>query len=97
MIGKGFSTEEVEAAKKSWLQLQQVSRGQEANLVSILTAKRLWNRTMAFDSELEKKVAALTPEQLQAAVRKHIDHLRSASSAPAISRKPTSAGRRILA
>jgi zinc protease len=73
MIEKGFTADEVEAAKKSWLQLQQVNRGQETNLVSLLTARRLWNRTMAFDSELEKKVAALTPEQLQAAVRKHID------------------------
>jgi zinc protease len=73
IIEKGFTSEEVEAAKKSWLQLQQVSRGQESNLVSLLNARRLWNRTMAFDSELEKKIAALTPEQLQAAVRKHID------------------------
>jgi len=73
IIEKGFTAEEVEAAKKSWLQLQQVSRGQETSLVSLLTARRFWNRTMAFDSELEKKIAALTPEQLQAAVRKHID------------------------
>jgi zinc protease len=73
IIEKGFTAEEVEAAKKSWQQLQQVERAQEANLVSILTARRLWDRTLAFDSELEKKIMALTPEQLQAAVRKHID------------------------
>jgi zinc protease len=73
MLEKGFSSEEVEAAKKSWLQLQQVNRAQEAYLVNILTSRRFWNRTMAFDSELEKKIMTLTPEQLQAAVRKHID------------------------
>jgi zinc protease len=73
IIEKGFTPEEVEAAKKSWLQLQQMSRGQESSLVALLNARRLWNRTMAFDSELEKKIAALTPEQMQAAVRKHID------------------------
>jgi zinc protease len=73
ILEKGFTAEEVEAAKKSWLQLQQVSRGQESSLVSLLTARRLWDRTMAYDSELEKKIAALTPEQLQAAVRKYID------------------------
>jgi zinc protease len=73
LLEKGFTSEEVEAAKKSWLQLQQVSRAQEDNLVSILNSRRLWNRTMDFDSELEKKIAALTPEQLQAAVRRHID------------------------
>jgi zinc protease len=73
ILEKGFTAEEVDAAKKSWLQLQQVSRGQESSLVSLLTDRRLWDRTMAFDSELEKKIEALTPEQLQAAVRKHID------------------------
>ena len=73
IMEKGFTPEEVEAAKKSWLQLQQVNRAQEANLVSNLSSKRFWNRTMAFDSELEKKIMALMPEQLQAAVRKYID------------------------
>jgi zinc protease len=73
MLEKGFTSDEVEAAKKSLLQLQKVSRAQEGNLVSLLTARRLWSRTMAFDSELEKKIMALTPEQLQAAVRRHID------------------------
>ena len=73
ILEKGFTAEEVEAAKKSWVQLQQVSRAQEANLVSILTMRRFFDRTLSFDSELEKKVMALTPEQLQAAVRKHID------------------------
>ena len=73
IMDKGFTLEEVEAAKKSWLQLQQVSRAQEGNLVSNLSSKRFWNRTMAFDSELEKKIMTLTPEQLQAAVRKYID------------------------
>ena len=73
ILEKGFTSEEVEAAKKGWQQLQQVNRAQESNLVSILSARLLWNRTLAFDAELEKKVMALTPEQLQAAVRKHID------------------------
>jgi zinc protease len=73
VLEKGFSPEEVEAAKKSWLQLQQVNRAQESNLVSLLLTRRYWNRTLAFDAELEKAIMALTPEQLQAAVRKHID------------------------
>ncbi len=73
MLEKGFTAEEVEAAKKSWLQLQQVTRAQESNLVALLNARRLWDRTMAFDLDLEKKIAALTPEQLQSAVRRHLD------------------------
>ena len=31
------------------------------------------NRTLAWDAELEKKIEALTPEQIVAAMRKHID------------------------
>jgi len=73
ILENGFTAEEVEAAKKSWLQLQQVNRAQEGNLVSLLNARRFWDRTLAFDAELEKNVQELTPEQLQAAVRKHID------------------------
>ncbi len=73
ILENGFTEEEVEAAKKSLLQLRQVNRAQEANLVSILNQRRFWDRTMAFDSELEKKIEALTPGQLQAAVKKHID------------------------
>jgi zinc protease len=73
VLEEGFSSEEVEAAKKSWLQLQKVNRAQESNLAALLLARRFWNRTMKFDTELENKIMALTPEQLQVAVRKHID------------------------
>jgi len=73
ILEKGFKAEEVEAAKKSWLQSQQVSRAQDRELVNRINNQRFWNRTMAFDSELEKKVMSLTPEQLQAAMRKYID------------------------
>jgi zinc protease len=73
ILEKGFTAEEVEAAKKSWQQMQQMSRAQDANLVSLLTSRRFWNRTLTFDAELENKIMALTPEQLKEAVRRHID------------------------
>ena len=73
MLNDGFAAEELAAAKKSLLQAQQVSRAQDANLASLLTNRRFWDRTLAFDIELEKQIQALTPEQIQAAVKKHID------------------------
>jgi zinc protease len=73
ILEQGFTAEEVQAAKESWIQLQKVNRAQESNLASLLLTRRYWNRTMEFDAELEKQVMALTPEQMQAAVRKHID------------------------
>jgi zinc protease len=73
VLEKGFTAEEIEAAKQSWLQLQMVNRAQDASLADTLTSRRFWGRTMAFDAELEKKVLSLTPGQLQAAFRKYID------------------------
>ena len=73
VLEKGFTVEETEAAKQSWLQLQMVNRAQDASLADTLTSRRFWSRTMAFDGELEKKVLSLTPGQLQAAFRKYID------------------------
>jgi len=73
VLEEGFTSEEVEAAKKSWIQLQKVNRSNEGNLASLLLSRRYWNRTMEFDSELENKIMALTPEQLLNALRRHID------------------------
>jgi zinc protease len=73
VLEKGFAAEEIEAAKQSWLQLQKVNRAQDASLANALTSRRFWGRTMAFDAELERRVLSLTPGQLQAAFRKHID------------------------
>ncbi len=73
ILEKGFKAEEVENAKKSWLQAQQVSRAQDRELAMRLGGGRFWNRTMAFDSDLQKKVMSLTPDQLQAALRKYVD------------------------
>jgi zinc protease len=69
----GFAAEEVAVAKSGWLQAQQVSRSQDGELAGLL-ARHLFNgRTLAWNAELEKKVSALTPEQVAAAVRKWID------------------------
>lgn len=69
----GFTAEEVAAAKSGYLQSQQLNRAQDAGLVRKLAQYRLLNRTLAWDSELEKKIAALTPDEIAAAMRRHID------------------------
>lgn len=73
ILENGFTAEEVEAAKKSWLQGRQVSRAEDPALTNRLTNLRRWDRTMSFDADLEKKIMALTPADLQAALRKHLD------------------------
>ncbi|HEY8459448.1 MAG TPA: pitrilysin family protein [Blastocatellia bacterium] len=69
----GFTAEEVEKAKSGWLDSRKVSRGQDNELVGALANGLYLNRTLAWDAEMEKKIQALTPEQILAAMRKHID------------------------
>jgi zinc protease len=72
-LSEGFTAEEVEAAKAGYLQSQQVNRAQDSVLARVLAARLYTNRTLQWDAEFEKKIAALTPEQITAALRRHID------------------------
>jgi len=68
----GFTAEEVEAAKKGYIQSRQVSRAQDGELVGRLGNYLFINRTLAFDAALDKQLQALTPEQVNASMRKYI-------------------------
>jgi zinc protease len=72
----GFTADEVEKAKSGWLKSRQVERAQDNELVGVLSASLFYNRTMAWAAEMDKKIQALTPEQILAAMRKHIDPAR---------------------
>ncbi len=69
----GFTADEIKAAKTGWLQSRQVSRAQDNELAARLRGYAYIGRTLAWDAEFEKKVEALTPEQITAALRRHID------------------------
>jgi zinc protease len=69
----GFSADEVTAAKKSWLEEQMVGRSQDQQLLTLLMQRERFDRTMKWDESLEQQVAALTPDQVSAAFRRHID------------------------
>ena len=73
MLKDGFTAEEIAAAKKGWLQSRQVSRAQDGELAGRLNNYNFLNRTLAWDADLEKKVEALTAEQITAALRRHIN------------------------
>ncbi len=73
MRTEGFTADEIKAAKSGFLQSRQVSRAQDAGLAGTLNNYLFLNRTMAFDADLDKKIEALTPEQINAAVKKYID------------------------
>ena len=69
----GFTADEVEKAKKIWLDQRTVGRTEEASIASLLASREFWGRTMEWDAKLEAAVAALTPQQVNAAFRKHMD------------------------
>jgi len=73
MLKDGFTAEEVAAAKSGYLQSRQVSRAQDNELAGRLNNYLFLGRTLQFDAELDAKLKALTPEQIIAAMRRHID------------------------
>jgi zinc protease len=73
VLKDGFEAKELDEARSGWLQSQQVSRAQDAALARMLAADLYIGRTLAFDADLEKKVKALTKDQINAAMKKYID------------------------
>ena len=69
----GFTDSEIAEAKKGWLQGQSVSRSQENELANMLAADAHESRTAAFQGDLEKKVSALSAQQVGDAMRRHLD------------------------
>jgi zinc protease len=73
VLKEGFTAEEIAGAKSGYLQSQQVNRAQDSGVVRRLASYRYLNRTYAWDADFEKKISALTAEQVTAAMRKYLD------------------------
>jgi len=69
----GFTAKEVSDAKKAYLDAQMVGRSQDGALLNLLAQHEQFGRTMQWNSQLEQKIQALTPAEINAAFRKHID------------------------
>jgi len=69
----GFTAAELEAAKKAWLQERVLGRSQDGSLAGLLASNERWGRTMQFAEELDRKVGALTPDQVSAALKRAVD------------------------
>ena len=72
VLKDGFTAEEIAKAKAGYLQQNQVSRAQDAELAGKLGSYRYLNRTLQFDAEVEKRLSALTPAQITAALRAYL-------------------------
>lgn len=69
----GFTQQELDDARRGWLQQQLQNRAQDGYLVSLFSNQALTQRNMSYNAQLEKWVAELTVADVNAAMRKHID------------------------
>ncbi len=69
----GFTADEVEKAKKAWLDQRSVARAEEASVGGLLMARERWGRTLKWDEKVEAAVAALTSAQVNEAFKRHVD------------------------
>ena len=73
LLREGVTAEELANAKQGYLQAQKVGLSSDSALAGVLTTLRHHDRTMAFEADFDKQIEALTPEAVQAALKKHID------------------------
>ena len=69
----GFTAEEVDAAKSGYLDTSQRRRSNDSTIASILRGNLFLDRDMTFIAKREAAIAALTAEDINNAMRRHID------------------------
>ena len=72
-VREGFRPDEVAAGQQAILRTRQLQRAQDRSLLARLSLYAYVGRTFAWDIDLESKIARLTPEDVNAALRKYID------------------------
>jgi zinc protease len=72
LVKDGITAEELADAKKALLQDRQTSRAQDNVLSSIQVGLLHTGRTMAFAGDLDARIAALTLDQVNAAIKQYV-------------------------
>ena len=70
VVKDGFTADELKNAISGYLQGQSVNRSQDGYMSSKLSGNLFLNRTMKWSEELEKKISALTVDQVNTAMKK---------------------------
>jgi zinc protease len=73
ILKEGVPAQELERAKASYLQAQKLGLTSDGAIAGLLTTHAYRGRTLAYNIDLEKRIADLTPEQVTAAINKHVD------------------------
>lgn len=69
----GFSAAEVASAKDTILTLRKQTLAEERTVASVLASNLYWKRTLLMREERDRKYAAVTADEVNAALRKYID------------------------
>ncbi|HLB10334.1 MAG TPA: pitrilysin family protein, partial [Gemmatimonadaceae bacterium] len=72
VLKSGVTPEEMLKAKSGWLQEYEQERSNDDELASQIASRREYDRTFKYDAELERRVRAVTIEQVNAALRKYL-------------------------
>ena len=72
-IADGFTEEELEAAKKGYLDAAQNGRANDVAIAAALQNELFLDRTMAFTAAQEAAIGALTVDEVNAAFRRYVD------------------------
>jgi zinc protease len=72
LIALGVTPEELEAARKSYLENQKVLRSDDGNLASILNSTLEAGRDMTYYAKLETQISQLTTDAVKAALQKRL-------------------------
>jgi zinc protease len=73
MLRDGFTEEELQTAKQGWLENRQLGRASDTSLAGQLSQGLYFDRTLAFDQQLEDRVRALTLEEVNRVARARLD------------------------
>ena len=72
VLRDGFSADEVADAKRALLQRRMLARSQDATVAGALVEQAYLGRTFANSARVDTAIAALTPEQVNAVLRKYV-------------------------
>lgn len=72
-VEEGFTEEEVTEAREAWLRQRRTNRSNDQFVASALESNLFLDRAFAWDGRLEERARALTAEEVNAALRRHVD------------------------
>jgi len=73
LLKDGVKPDELEKAQKGYLQQMKISRTSDASLTATLARYLYLGRNLQFDAYRERNIQALTPDTVNAAVKKYLD------------------------